>query len=145
LVGRAVLCPPYQGVLGLLDWASDNWPYVNGKAITSGIDLKELEASCMLDVLHYFFEEDLRAGTQEELEAVTKVRTQVYRIMYNREYRSGIDSSGSKYNVNTASGDNLAPFDPSAPTTVKKPYIPATTFDPESPLPFGEKLDAPLK
>jgi hypothetical protein len=145
MAGRTVLRTPYQGVLGLLDWAVDNWPYVNGRALFSGIELKELEASTMLDVVHYLFEDDLRMGGFEDPEAISKMRTQIYRVMYNREYRTGIATSGSKYNVNTANGADLTPFDPGSPTTTKKPYIPATSFDPNSPLPFGQNLDAPLK
>jgi len=144
VAGRAVLRPPYSGVFGLLDWAADNWPYVNGKAIYAGVYLTELNASDMLDVIHYFFEQDLRVSSQEELEANSKVRQELYRTLYKRTYRSAFTSSDSKYNMSTAS-DGPVPPASTPPGSERKPYIPPTQFDPDSPVPFGEKVDAPLQ
>ena len=144
MVGRTVQRPPYRGALGLLDWAADNWPYVSGKAIVSGIKLTSLSASEMLDVIHYFFEEDLRIESKEALEAISKTREQIYNTLYNRPYKSGVAFSGTGYNVSDASGQNENAFSKPSADTVK-PFIPATQFDPDSSSPFGEKLDSPLK
>lgn len=144
MVGRTVLGTPYTGVFGLLDWAADNWPYINGKAIYSGVYLLELSASDMLDVIHYLFEEDLRVSSSEEAESLAKMRQHLYRLLYNKEYKSVFTSSDSKYNMSTAS-DNPVPPASTPPGSERKPYIPPTQFDPDSPVPFGEKVDAPLQ
>lgn len=144
MVGRAVLGTPYAGVFGLLDWATDNWPYVNGKAIYAGVYLLELDASDMLDVVHYFFEEDLRASSGEELEAISKVRQTIYQMLYKKDYKSIFTSPESKYNMSTAS-DGPVPPASTPPGAERKPYIPPTQFDPDTPAPFGEKIDAPLQ
>lgn len=98
----------------------------------------------MLDLLHYFFEEDLRVSSGEEAEAIHKSRSTIYELMYNRTYKSGFTSSGTKYNMSTASGTTFS-APPTASSSTTKPYIPPTQFDPDSFAPFGEKLDAPLK
>lgn len=144
MVGRTVLRAPYAGVFGLLDWAADNWPYVNGKTILSGVALLELEASDMLDVVHYLFEEDLRVGTSEEAEAISKIRETMYPLLYGRPYKSLFTGSKSKYNMSTASSGPI-PTVSTPPGSERKPYIPPTQFDPDSSVPFGEKLDSPLK
>jgi hypothetical protein len=98
----------------------------------------------MLDVIHYFFEEDLRVESKEALEAISKTREQIYNTLYNRTYKSAVASSGTGYNVSDASGQNATAFSTPSADTVK-PFVPATQFDPDSSLPFGEKLDSPLK
>lgn len=108
----------------------DLWPYVNGKAITLGLDLEEMEMSRMLDVLHYFFEEDSRYGSAEEAEAVSEMRTTLYAVMYGTkyDYRINIDKTGKSSGMGGST----------------KPYIPPTDFDADSASPFGSVLDSPL-
>lgn len=107
-----------------------------------------MEASEMLDVLHYLFEEDLLGGHPELAEAKTDIRTMIYRDLYRDTYNYGIEGSGKKYNGTGESlpkeglYEDLRPFDPLAGPT--KPYTPPTDFDGESPLPFGSVLDGPL-
>jgi hypothetical protein len=113
----------------------DLWPYVNGKALTLGLSLAEMELSDMLDVIHFFFEEDSRFVSAEEAEGVSGLRTSLYRNMYGTSYRYG--SSKSK---NTGlSADSYSEF-----SDVTKPYIPPTEFDPGRPNPYGSLLDAPI-
>jgi len=148
LVGGAVFDPPYRGARELLQWAIELWPYINGKALMSGIRLLEMEASEMLDVIHYLFEEDLVSTHPELVEAKTEMRDVIYRDLYEESYNYGIKTSKNKYNSldrdppSDGFYGDLKPFDPTAGPT--KPYTPPTDFDEDSPLPFGSSLDAPL-
>jgi len=107
---------------------------VNGRALLSGVRLKKLEASEMLDVLHALFEEDNSSSTDVEYKVKQAVRSTLYREFY------GIDQSGgefSEYSDQTAGG-------PQTPTVSSKPYIPPTPVDADSPRPFGAALDSPV-
>jgi hypothetical protein len=152
---RGVFKPPYAAARAFIEWAVDLWPYVNGKALVSGLRLKEMEASEMVDVLHYYFEEDLSVSTAEQQQARSESRSVVYRTLYGKPYKYATPKSGG-----TASGGysadgsilpddgfygDLTPFDPSEDVTKPvKPFVPATEMDADSPLPFGRVLDAPL-
>lgn len=129
---RAVRRPPKSAARGLALWAVDLWPYVNGRAITLGLDLGEMDMSQMLDVVHFFFEDDSRYSTAEEAEAVSEFRSTIYGVLYGTTYRYRVNSSKS------GKGSGL-----SADGGVK-PYIPPTEFDPDTGLPFGDALDAPF-
>jgi len=116
----------------------------------SGVDLAELDLSDALDAVHYMFEEDTKVVSPEQAEAVSKARSILYRDMYNREYKYAVSSR------RTASGniDIDAPLNDAPPMPVNpasratsaptKPFIPATTFDPDAKSPFGTTLDSPL-
>lgn len=86
----------------------------------------------MLDVLHYYFDEDLRYGSLEGAELHSNVREQIFGVMYGTTYRYGI---GRNRSVGTNGEDSLA----------VKPYIPPTEFDSDSVDPFGGLLDAPIR
>lgn len=118
----------------------------------SGVKLEELGSSDMIDVLHFMFEEDMFAATGEEAEHKSKIRTTLYKEFYNKRYEYG---SSSNNKSTYANGDllppmdeefyqkDLIPFDPekkSKPT----PYVPVSNFNPDSVLPFGMNIDAPL-
>ena len=112
-----------------------------------------MRANDMLDVLHYFFEDDLSAASAEQSEARSKTREAIYRDLYLTEYKYAVKSTSGN-----ASGDYLpkdfdepldsnekeiVPFDPlKAPT---KPFVPATQFNPNAVKPFGNVLDAPFE
>jgi hypothetical protein len=93
-----------------------------------------MELRDMLDVVHYFFEEDSRYSSAEEAEAVSSVRSALYGDMYGTSYRYGIKSKNGK----SSAGDTY-----SDPDEVK-PYIPPTQFDANAANPFGAVLDAPI-
>lgn len=111
----------------------------------------------MLDVIHYYFEEDLAVSTAEQQQARSDTRSSVYRTLYGTIYKYGISkTSSSSSDVFTADGsqiptdgffdnNDITPFDPTdnTPKTVK-PFVPATDMDADSPLPFGRVLDAPV-
>lgn len=101
----------------------------------------------MLDVIHFYFEEDSRYRSQEEVQSVSAIRTSLYEGMYKKNYPYKI-STGSQSTGSTGrkyisdSDDTLEPFDPMFAET--KPFVPSTDFNPDSALPFGQVLDAPL-
>ena len=155
MVGRTVQRPPYRGVKGLLTWAVDVWPFVNGQAVLHSVNLLELQASDMLDVIHYFFEQDMLVASSEEAEARSKMRTILYQALYEKTYNYQYTSSKNSYNYSTASGnlgmpeggftvDNSDSFEPDAPDKgPTKPFVPATDFNSESVDPFNGVLDPP--
>jgi hypothetical protein len=121
----------------------------------SNVRLGELSLSDMLDVLHFMFEEDILASsTKEALEAKEKTRVTLYQEMYGREYGYASNGSGSTFDQSEI-GDELSHDDiGDAPVPVEmedktfaippKRFIPATTPNTASRLPFGAGIDAPL-
>lgn len=124
----------------------------------NGVKLTSLEADDMVDVLHYLFEEDLHVSSAEEVESISKTRTLIYKDLYQKEYKYSVTLDKNKDNQNYSfdgediypddglQGSNqVIPFNPDGgPTGERKSYIPPTEFNPESPMPFGTDLDAPL-
>jgi hypothetical protein len=89
-----------------------------------------MEASSMLDVLHYFFEEDNNFVSQEHAVITERRRVRLYQHMYGKDYPYVIMESDKS---NLTEDDQLA-----------KPYLEPTEFDPDSFNPFGNLLDAPM-
>jgi hypothetical protein len=117
----------------------------------SGLRLSQMEMSEMLDVIHYIFEEDLHFSTGEQAEAQTGVRKSLYKELYGKDYKYNRSSGKRK----TANGFEdieglmeeekpVVPLDPVKESKKVKGYTPATTVNAESPLPFGNVLDAPI-
>ena len=113
----------------------------------------ELEARDMLDVLHYFFEEDMFYSSAEQAEGRDRAREQIYRQFYGTEYAYSVSKPSSTYQVNTKNFDDviteeeeekLKPFDPLQKKQPTKPYVPPTRVNANSPLPFGDVLDGPM-
>lgn len=131
---------------------------MNGKAIMNGIRLDSLDSADMVDVLHYMFEEDMFVSTGEEAEHKSKVRTTLYKEFYDKDYQYKVSSSSARttYGGNSyADGTLLPPLDEEFDTSdiepfdankksKTKPYVPPSNFNPESPMPFGMNIDAPL-
>lgn len=151
---RGVHEAPGNAARGLLDWGTDLWHYVNGKALVSGLRLLEMEASEMLDVLHYLFEEDQHYTSSEQAQARSQVRSKMYKDLYNKDYKYAFKEVSAKslpsvYNPeefpiesSDESEVEIKPFNPRAQPT--KAYTPTTTFDPSSSTPFGMTLDSPV-
>lgn len=105
-----------------------------------------MDMSDMLDVIHFFMEEDFsQASTSEQSEAKDKARELIYSSLYSRTYSLG--KKRSNYQSANSSGEfyseeEIVPVDPLKGPT--KSYVPATDFNPESSKPFGDVLDAPL-
>lgn len=102
----------------------------------------------MLDVLHFFFEEDLNYSTGEQAEAVSKIREMIYRDMYGTIYKYAYKDSNKKTksfdeDEDDFDLDDVVPYDPTSKQV--KPYFPATEFDAEVGLDFGVgKLEPPM-
>jgi hypothetical protein len=146
LVSGAIFITPYDGARALLEWAVDLWPYVNGKAIMSSVNLGELNSADMLDVIHFILEEDLLASSEEEVHYKSASRKTIYEQFYNEvyKYEQKSKNSGSSTTANGEIIDNdLTPFDPTV-KNVRKPYIRPTDMNPESNRPFGDVLDGPI-
>lgn len=99
--------------------------------------------SDMLDVLHFYMEEDFRVDSAEQAEARDKSRAIIYKLIYQKEFKLG--QSKSEYSNPTASGfeDSIVPVDPLKEPT--KSYFPPTDFNTDLVKPFGDKLDAPFE
>jgi len=72
-----------------MHWASETWPYVNGKALLmsgGNIRLMEMEASDMLDVLHFLFEEDFTAVQEDHARSRSAIRDTLYSELYGVNY-----------------------------------------------------------
>ena len=98
----------------------------------------------MTDTLHYLMEEDMRYTSAEEAEAVSAYRTQIY-LLYGKTYKYAVSSksqNGRSYIPQNAAED--FGFEDPLNTGETKPYIPQTDFNPDSALPFGSDLEAPL-
>ena len=110
-----------------------------------------MHACDMVDVLHYYFEEDMIATSNEQAEAKSKTRVSIYQTMYGRDYKyvyKGDTSQKVKSpeDYETEDGPDMAdikPFDPKREPT--KAYFAPTDFDPDSSSPFGNGLDAPMR
>lgn len=105
----------------------------------------------MIDIFHYFFEEDHRFISGEQADAVDNMRSALYSNFYNKSYRYNRNTSSSRrYNYTDASGNYSGDYtgtdvdDPMGEKPPTKPYVPATNFDPESVTPFGFEVDPPL-
>jgi hypothetical protein len=149
--------PPGRAARGLLTWGIELWPYVNGKALVNGLKLSSMEASDMLDVIHYYFECDLDLSTAEQAKSRDSTRELIYSDMYGRPYKyaNGSGNSiqpGSKIYDEGSAGDysdgidaddeDIKPFNPRTEKVL--PNLGYTKFDPDAPKPFGNILDAPL-
>jgi hypothetical protein len=110
----------------------------------------------MLDVIHFIFEEDVTSSsTKEALDVKENVRTTLYQEMYGRNYDYGKSASTSGFDPSEI-GDELSHDDDigDVPVPVEmedkafaippKRFIPATTPNTASRLPFGAGIDAPL-
>ena len=113
-----------------------------------------MPAEELIDVLHYMFEEDMYVSGAGEIEARSKTRQLLYQEFYGKEYQYGVttgdDSSGGFDDVYPEDGfqenEIIVPFDPDEPPMKKatKSYVPPTDFNPDSAMPFGMNLDAPM-
>lgn len=106
---------------------------MNGRALLSGVRLKKLEASEMVDVIHAMYEDDNTVTNEVEYRVKHAVRKNLYSVAYDREYRFGDVDSTSEY----ADADGVQ-------VTASKPYIPPTQVNADSARPYGAALDSPV-
>jgi len=111
-----------------------------------------MEAQDMLDVIHYFFEEDMFYSSAEQAEGRDRARQQIYNQFYESEYPYAVTSSSNNasgvvtrnFDVEEEKDDEIVPFDPLQKNKPTKPFIPATPVNAKSNQPFGSALDGPL-
>jgi hypothetical protein len=121
---------------------------VNGKALVNGLQLASMPARDMLDVIHYFFEDDLNYSTAEQAEARDKTRDSIYAELYNSTYKYSRKTSSGAYVPSSEDDADLAeekmpePFNPAQKT---KAYVAPTKLDENAVKPFGIVLDAPME
>lgn len=84
----------------------------------------------MLDVIHYFFEEDSNFVSQEHAIITERRRVRLYKNLYGVEYPYAVIERGQS--ESSENGETV------------KPYIEPTEFDPDSANPFGSILDSPI-
>lgn len=113
-----------------------------------------MNASDMLDVLHYFFEDDMNYASAEHADAKDRSREIIYQDFYGHKYaysntqaRAGANYSASGQGIvkdfNAAEEEEkIEAFDPMKKPP--KPFVPATKVNAASPKPFGAILDEPL-
>jgi hypothetical protein len=116
----------------------------------NGLNLKEMEASDMLDVLHYFIEEDMNYLSAEHADGRSRTREILYQDFYGYRYPY---ASSNTANVSAQGGitknfddpiddEEIVAFNPLKGPT--KAFVPATPVDASSRKPFGAILDEPL-
>lgn len=110
-----------------------------------------MEASDMLDVLHYFIEEDMHYSSAEEADGRSRSREIIYQDFYGYPYKyavstsnTGTASSGITRNFDdpVVDDDEIVPFDPLKGPT--KAFVPATPVNAAVSKPFGALIDEPL-
>lgn len=105
----------------------------------------------MLDVLHYYFEEDFHQDSAEASARKSALRDTVYETLYEDTYKYSVDTkTASTYknfdpeDYETEDAEEMIvpePFKPSKP----KAYTPPTEMTSNKAAPFGSILDAPLR
>jgi hypothetical protein len=122
----------------------------------NGINLKEMEASDMLDVLHFFFEDDLFYSSVEQADGRDRSREAIYRDFYNSSYaystqaRSNTAGGGVSKNfdnfefMSEEEEEKIVPFDPLQKKKAVKPFIRPTNVNAAADQPFGDMLDGPI-
>lgn len=109
----------------------------------------------MLDVIHYFFDDDAAAASVEGAQLRSQVRKNMFEMMYKSTYSYAVRDEKEGYNYSNGNGlpsdgyydgadeEEIKPFDPEREPL--KRYMPPTEFDPETGLPLNNTiLDGPL-
>jgi hypothetical protein len=121
----------------------------------NGINLKEMEASDMLDVLHYFFEDDLFYSSVEQADGRDRSREAIYRDFYNSSYAystgassnsasGGVNKNFDNFEFTPEEEEKIVPFDPLQKRKTVKPFIRPTNVNAAADQPFGDMLDGPI-
>lgn len=109
----------------------------------------------MLDIIHYYFEEDYSQVSEEATARKSALRESLYKTFYDEEYKYPYTKSGASqsqyksfdpedYETEVSPEEDVPkPFNPKAQKT--KPYTPPTQLTNDTVAPFGSILDAPLR
>ena len=77
----------------------------------------------MLDIIHYFFEDDLTPRWEQDSEVKSRVRAVLYREMYKREYKYGMSTEADRHADWEVPTSEM--YGPPTDGSIK-PYIPPT-------------------
>lgn len=112
-----------------------------------------MDASDMLDVIHYFFEDDYRYSTNEESIYKDEFRKSFYSRVYNYDYRYSSDGGKSKESYRDFDSEIpealeeveevIQPFSPRERKAVKA-FVETTPMVGDEIKPFGSILDGPI-
>jgi hypothetical protein len=116
-----------------------------------------MEASNMLDVLHYFFEEDLFYSSAEQAEGRDRSRVAIYEDFYKSSYvystsfssTAGGQAASKNFDdfeliSEEKEEEKIVPFDPLQKQKAVKPFIRPTNVNAAASQPFGDMLDGPI-
>jgi hypothetical protein len=80
----------------------------------SNVDLLSLDASDMLDVIHYMFEEDVMVSDEDEERFKSATREALYDVFYGKPYKYKIKKSSANtvFGADGEMYEDLRPFDP---------------------------------
>ncbi|URP22169.1 hypothetical protein SEA_BIG4_85 [Microbacterium phage Big4] len=111
---------------------------MNGKALMSGVRLLEMEASDMMDVLHFLFEEDFTAVSEDHSHSRSALRDHLYTTLYGTKYSFKVpprkDAKGRTMGGTTAGGSNEFDYsDFEAAFAAEQETFDARNSDPFSP------------
>lgn len=115
--------------------------------MVNGLQLSSMPAGDMLDVLHYFFEDDLDYASAEQAEARDTTRDTLYQELYNSSYkysRKGRNTYEPAMIKDADMTQEKIP-EPFNPAERPKAYVAPTAFDADAVKPFGAVLDAPFE
>jgi hypothetical protein len=111
-----------------------------------------MDARDMLDVLHFFFEEDFRFVSQEDSISRDELRKRMYKEMYDTEYAYSLNRDYESDNTMELDSPPLSqddlemevinPFNPREREV--KPFVEPTKVNEDQFNPFGSLLDDPL-
>jgi len=110
-----------------------------------------MEASDMLDVIHYYFEQDHRYASFEEASFKDQFRSSIFKNLYESDYQFGMSNDDTPDYTNNDSDlgeplemnqEVIEPFNPRAKSV--KGFIEPTNLNENSSKPFGSVLDEPL-
>jgi hypothetical protein len=111
-----------------------------------------MEASDMLDVLHFFFEESVNYSTAEQAKASDQMRAKLYNDLYKRKYKYAAKPGMGGYTAsadfdleeeNPVAKEEVQPFNPRHKEPTKS-FVPATQVSTDEVNPFKGILDAPI-
>lgn len=110
----------------------------------------------MLDVLHFYFEEDQVTATQEMRYQRSDVRENMYKLLYGVDYAyklekpkenqgtpNFLEEEGDLSYDDEADDSDIKPFSPKNKGV--KPFIPPSQPTGDGAQPFGSFVDAPLR
>jgi hypothetical protein len=120
----------------------------------NGLRLADMEVSEMLDVIHYFFEEDYRYTSTDQADFKDNFRDVIYKNLYNVEYTyktknsQDQDAQYKDFDEQPQDSENSVEEEPLEPFSPRKKQI-KNFIEPSLPTehstrPFGLILDEPI-